>query len=88
VRDFPSREKAGVRYRKFYCTRHTFITEAVKRGELLKPIADYWGTSVEMIQNDYCARLELSNQTVFKPSTEKSLQDMVVPTGFEPVFPT
>ena len=43
--------------RKFYCTRHTFITEQVKRGELLKAIADYCGTSVVMIEQDYCGTL-------------------------------
>lgn len=45
-----------IRHRKFYSTRHTFITEAVRRGEMLKSIADYCGTSVLMIEQDYCAR--------------------------------
>jgi integrase len=57
--------------RKFYCTRHTFITEQVKRGELLKAIADYCGTSVTMIEQDYCGTLTLSdreNQTVIEPA--------------------
>jgi len=35
-----------IRPRKFYATCHTFITEAVKRGEVLKAFADYVGSSV------------------------------------------
>ena len=53
--------KAGVKHRKFYCTRHTFITEAVRRGENIKAVADYCGTSIDMIQRDYCGRLELNH---------------------------
>jgi integrase len=47
----------GITHRKLYATRHTFITEMVKRGELLKAIADYCGTSVQMIEENYCGRL-------------------------------
>ena len=78
----------GVRYRKFYATRHTFITEMVKRGELLKAIADYCGTSVAMIEADYCGVLTLSDRTVFAQSAANYAKSMVVPTGIEPVFPT
>lgn len=75
----------GVRYRKFYSTRHTFITETVRRGENLKAVADYCGTSVTMIEKNYCGALELGqDQTIFRPSVPKSLQNMVVPTGLEP----
>jgi len=55
-----SLEKLGIRHRKFYCTRHTFITELVRAGENLKAIADYCGTSVAMIERDYCGRQGLS----------------------------
>jgi integrase len=39
-----------IRTRKFYATRHTLITEMVRRGINLKKIADYCGTSVAMIE--------------------------------------
>jgi integrase len=54
ARDYWPRVLTGleIRQRKFYCTRHTFITEQVKRRELLKAIADYCGTSVQMIEQD------------------------------------
>ena len=49
----------SLRVRGFYSTRHTFITEQVRAGKNLKAIADYCGTSVQMIEDDYCARLDL-----------------------------
>jgi integrase len=79
--------------RKFYCTRHTFITEQVKRGELLKAIADYCGTSVTMIEQDYCGTLTLSDrtaeidQTAVEPAAYKVANFKASPTGFEPVLP-
>ena len=75
-----------VRYRKFYCTRHTFITETIRGGENIKAVADYCGTSLEMIQRDYCARLELSslnNRTVLAPEIRNSVDYLASPTGFE-----
>ena len=79
---------AHVRYRKFYATRHTFITEAIKSGENIKAVADYCGTSLDMIQKDYCARLELNqNQTKVEPSARNSADFLVRGTGFEPVHP-
>ena len=79
---------AGVRHRKFYSTRHTFITQMVSRGENLKAISDYCGTSIEMIERNYCGRLSLSHLTEIKPDEPKSLNNLVVPTGIEPVLPT
>ena len=75
---------AGVRPRKFYATRHTFITEMVQRGENIKAVADYCGTSVEMIERNYCGKLSLSHLTEIKPAVAKSLDSVVVPTGIEP----
>jgi len=49
-------EALSIRHRPFRATRHTFITEAVRRGDNLKAIADYCGTSMAMIERDYCAR--------------------------------
>ncbi len=43
----------GVRPRKFYATRHTFISLALTWGLNLKWLADYCGTSVEMIERHY-----------------------------------
>jgi hypothetical protein len=41
-----------VRLRKFYATKHTFISVALTRGLNLKFIAEYRGTSVAMIAQD------------------------------------
>ncbi len=75
-----------IRPRKFYACRHTFITEAVKRGEVLKAIADYVGTSVQMIDDHYCGTLELTlaDRTVFEPQPSKSVNSLVTPTGGQP----
>ena len=85
-------EGAGVRYQKFYATRHTFITAMVKSKRNLKEIADYCGTSVQVIEQSYCGRLDLNlNPTIFQPpvsesqkSSYKSGQEMVAGPGFEP----
>lgn len=42
-----------VRPRKFYATRHTFISTSLERGVNIKWLADYCGTSVEMIEKHY-----------------------------------
>jgi integrase len=44
----------GIRPRKFYATRHTFISQALSTpGINLKWLADYCGTSVDMIERHY-----------------------------------
>jgi hypothetical protein len=43
----------GIRPRKFYATRHTFISSALTKGANLKWLAEYCGTSVEMIEKHY-----------------------------------
>jgi len=45
--------RLGIRPRKFYATRHTFISVAVSKGCNLKWVAEYCGTSVEMIEKSY-----------------------------------
>jgi hypothetical protein len=45
--------EAGVRERKPYCTRHTFISVGLTNGVNPKWIADYCGTSVAMIEKHY-----------------------------------
>jgi integrase len=58
----------GIRHRKFYCTRHTFITEQVRSGKnSLKAIAEYCGTSVAMIERDYCGK-----QDFYLPGTKSA----------------
>jgi len=43
----------GVRARKFYATRHTFISDALSHGVNIKWLAEYCGTSVAMIEKHY-----------------------------------
>lgn len=78
---------AQITRRKFYSTRHTSITEAVKRGENLLAIAQYHGTSVAMIERNYCGALTLGDQTKIKPafaSIGNVEGKSMVPTGLEP----
>jgi integrase len=83
-----------IRKRKFYATRHTFITEMVRKDESkLKKIADYCGTSVAMIEQHYCAISELDpdaenmvDREVFEKRAARPLKNMASPTGFEPVL--
>ena len=42
-----------IRPRKFYATKHTFISVALTKGLNLKFIAEYCGTSVAMIEQHY-----------------------------------
>lgn len=70
---------AEVEYRKFYATRHTSITEAVKRGENLLAIAQYHGTSIAMIERNYCGPLHLTPPKI----PQISNFSVVVPTGLE-----
>lgn len=44
---------AGVRHRKLYATRQTFISAALSRGCKLQWVAEYTGTSPAMIQRSY-----------------------------------
>src|SRR5207249_8035097 len=43
----------GMRARKFYTTRHTFISDALSHGLNIKWVAEYCGTSVAMIEKHY-----------------------------------
>jgi hypothetical protein len=64
--------------------RHTFITEAVKAGENLMALAQYCGTSLTLLQADYCGALELRNRGVLASSVSKLLGNLVAGPGFEP----
>ena len=71
--------------RKFYATRHSFITSMVKAGANLKAIGDYAGTSAQMIEENYCGELQL-DPTIFQRSAANPLKNLASPTGFEPVL--
>jgi len=43
----------NLRPRKFYATRHAFISLVLTRGARIKWVAEYVGTSVEMIERHY-----------------------------------
>jgi integrase len=73
-----------VRRRPFYNCRHTVITELVKAGHNLKAIADYVGTSVAMIEANYCARQGLNLAQNSHSSQPNYLENMVAGPGFEP----
>jgi integrase len=45
--------KCGVRLRKLSATRHTFMSVALVKGAKIKWLANYCGTSVEMIERHY-----------------------------------
>ncbi len=49
----PVLQKLGIRRRKFYATRHTFVSWALTSGMNLKALAEYVGTSVAMIEKSY-----------------------------------
>jgi len=50
---YPMLRRIKIRVRKFYATRHTFITDLISRGEDMKAVAEYCGTSVAMIERSY-----------------------------------
>lgn len=86
-------EPLSITHRKFYCTRHTFITEAVRRGDKLKEIADYCGTSVAMIEENYCARQAVGTSHKSRSPEEASGLsvgnrggNLVAGPGFEPIL--
>jgi integrase len=75
----------GIRHRKCYATRHTFITEAINRGENPLAVAQYSGTSLAMIEANYSGVLGLRlDHTVFEPQAYNPLKNLVAGPGFEP----
>jgi len=50
---YPVLRKLQIRMRDFYSTRDTFISEMLRRGEPVKAIAEYCGTSAAMIERSY-----------------------------------
>jgi integrase len=49
-----------IRHRKFYTTRHTFLTEKIRERENPFALAQYCGTSLSMLEKDYVGTLGLS----------------------------
>src|SRR5437870_11001211 len=61
----------GIRRQEFYATRHTFITEAIRRGENPLAVAQYCGMSLAMIQGDYCGRWACGSITIEPKSNRR-----------------
>ena len=78
-------KKLKIPHRKFYACRHTAITELVRAEKNLKAIADYVGTSVAMIEDNYWARQGFNlGRTEVAHDGEKTEQNVVAGPGFEP----
>jgi len=64
----------GLRPRKFYATRHTFISDALSQGANIKWLAEYCGTSVAMIEKHYGRYIKSDSreqlERLFRPKTE------------------
>ena len=83
-----------IRRRKFYATRHTLITLWMKQGIDPKRIAEYCGTSMQMIDDNYCGEMGFdpasiqpaNHPTKIQRRASKSAKSMASPTGFEPVL--
>jgi integrase len=74
-----------IRHRKFYATRHTFLTEKIREGENPFALAQYCGTSLAMLEKDYVGTLGLStNQEEIEKLAENPNDFNVAGPGFEP----
>src|SRR5215471_4167714 len=64
----------GIRPRKFYASRHTFISDALSHGANIKWLAEYCGTSVAMIEKHYGRYIKSDSreqlERLFRPKTE------------------
>src|SRR5207249_502266 len=62
-----------IRARKFYTTRHTFISAALSQGVNPKWLAEYCGTSLAMIEKHYGRYIKSDSKEqlkrVFEPKT-------------------
>jgi integrase len=77
-------KELSIRHRKFYATRHTFITQAIQRVENILAVAQYCGTSVAMIQKDYCGPLGLALDPAAVESQAMPQQQPTNQTKYEP----
>jgi integrase len=63
---------SDIRYRVPYKMRHTAITLAIARGNNVAAVAQYFGTSIQKIQENYLGKLELDMHLIeLKPETMK-----------------
>jgi len=63
---------SDIRYRTPYKMRHTAITLAIARGNNVAAVAQYFGTSIQKIQENYLGKLELDMHLIeLKPETIK-----------------
>jgi hypothetical protein len=69
-----TKRACGIRARKFYATRHTFISDALSHGLNIKWVAEYCGTSVAMIEKHYGRYIKSDSREqlmrLFKTKTE------------------
>ena len=72
----------GIEHHKFYCTRHTFITERLKAGSNPFSVAQYCGTSAQMLQDHYAGVIPLPRAN-YAPSEEIPQRNVVAGPGFE-----
>jgi len=99
---YKSLRALSIRERKFYATRHTYISVALSAGVNIKWLAEQCGTSVAMIEKHYGRyirddgdaplRALLGGKTetfteTFPGYQRKSLIKLVSPRGFEPLSP-
>ncbi|MCZ6563890.1 MAG: hypothetical protein O6948_13375, partial [Deltaproteobacteria bacterium] len=90
---------SGIRQRKFYNTRHTYISVALSAGVNIKWLAEKCGTSVTMIEKHYGRYIrddgDAPLRALFGSKTEtftetfgvesgKLLKSVMVPTGPRP----
>jgi integrase len=101
---YPVLTVLGIRPRKFYATKHTFISVALSNGCNLTWVAEQCGTSVEMIEKSYgkfiaddgaapLIRSLRRAKTQTQPQTfvvgaSNYLKNIMVPGGIEPPFAT
>ena len=78
-------KKLEIPHRKFYACRHTAITELVRAGKNPKAVADYAGTSMQMIEDNYCARQTFNlDRSEIAQGEQKTQGNVVAGPGFEP----
>jgi integrase len=75
----------NTRPRKFYATRHTFISDALSQGANIKWLAEYCGTSVAMIEKHYGRYIKSDSQEqlerIFGAKTETFTETLCTGTG-------
>ena len=66
----------GIRARKFYATRHTFISDALSHGLNIKWVAEYCGTSVAMIEKHYGRYIKSDSEEQLKKLFEDKTETL------------